>query len=413
MRYGMGNQIRPMIPTSSRLALAVSVWVFVSFSSKAALAQVQTMPYQIAGEFSALGLDRGPNGENTGAAGIGLRTEVTLGPGVEFETRLTWFPAALVQEFQAQGGRTLQAAAGIRGKLWASPRVSVYALLLPGFIHATDAVVARTGTRTSGGVTHFSLDTGGGIEWYGGERWTARAEISGPLYAAPGGEIDRLAGADGKAITLNVLARFVNPWQVSTGIGYRFGRKQTVPSTRSVLGRWEIGGGVANTTAFDAHPFSTGFQQTPALGLFVSYRLAPAIYADGAVHVSFQPVATTSFEGGHMWQTLGGAKIGVRRNSYGIFGKLRAGVNSYSGAFASGDTVTGAVATRRSNVRALDMGVVFERYLHRGWLVRFDGGDVLAFYRPTTVTIDGVPFQNGAPPRADSIQMVAGVGWRF
>jgi hypothetical protein len=400
---------------SAQSLTALTVMVLAILLSKAAFAQTRTTPFQIAGEFSVLGLDR-DYPASTGTAGFGLRTEFTLASHVEVETRVIWFPAELQQEFQAQGGQTLQAAAGIRGKLWSSSRVSIYGLLLPGLLHVSNTVVSQKGVQSvSGGATHFSLDTGVGVEWYVGNRWTAHFETSRPLYGAPGGEIDRSPpDQNGRVVTVSALARFVNPWQVSSGIGYRFGTQREAEPAMSNADRWEIGADFTQMTAFDGPPFSTDFQHIPALGLFVTYRLAPAVYVDAAVHSSLRPVATqTDFEGGRLLQALGGAKVGVRQNRYGVFGKFRAGVNSYSGAFASGDSATATIQTRRSNLAAIDVGVVIERYVSRRWLIRFDGGDVLSFYRPTNIMINGRSIPIPSPARTDSIQLIVGVGYRL
>jgi hypothetical protein len=408
--------------TGVRPFTALAAFVVVVFTlSETALAQSQTTPFQLAGEFSSLGLDRvgGDGTPSTGAAGAGLRAEFTLAPHVEIETRVTWFPADLLQEFQAQGGHTLQVAAGIRGKFWASPRFSIYGLLLPGAIHATNAVVAQSGLQVeSGGATHFALDTGVGGEWYAGPRWTARVELTGPLYGSPGREIYRSPpGPNGQVFTVSTAARFVNPWQVSTGLGYRFGSPRSSEPAHPVSGRWEVGGDVAHITAIDAFGQSTSFQHFPAVGVFAAYRLLPAVYADGAVHVSRPqvPEVVTPLDGGRLVQALGGAKVGVRRDGYGIFAKIRAGVNHYTGAFASGDTTTGVnvVETRGSNVATIDVGGVFERYVGRRWLIRFDGSDVISIFHPTTFSIDGVIITPRVPRPTDSIQLVVGAGWRF
>jgi len=84
-----------------------------------------------------------------------------------------------------------------------------------------------------------------------------------------------------------------------------------------------------------------------------------------------------------------------------------------TGAFASGDTTTRVISTRRSNLPALDMGVVVERYFSGRWLVRFDGSDVLSFYSPAVFTINAKTFTYSKPPRSDSLQWTMGVGWRF
>ena len=125
------------------------------------------------------------------------------------------------------------------------------------------------------------------------------------------------------------------------------------------------------------------------------------------------PEVPTPFDGGRLVQALGGAKVGVRRDGYGVFAKIRAGVNHYSRAFASGDTITGAIQTRGSNVAAIDVGGVVERYVGRRWLIRFDGSDVISIFHPATFVINGRIIARPVPTPTDSIQLVVGAGWRF
>jgi hypothetical protein len=59
------------------------------------------------------------------------------------------------------------------------------------------------------------------------------------------------------------------------------------------------------------------------------------------------------------------------------------------------------------------LGGVFEQYLARGLLLRFDGGDTISVFGPTTYTRNGVTMQLPAPEWVDSLQMTVGFGWRF
>jgi hypothetical protein len=172
---------------------------------------------------------------------------------------------------------------------------------------------------------------------------------------------------------------------------------------------------LAHITAIDALGLSSSFQHFPALGVFAAYRSGPAVYADGAVHVSQPQVSevVTPFDGGRLVQALVGAKLGVRRDGYGVFAKIRAGVNHYSGAFASVDRTTGATQTRGSNVAAIDVGGVVERYVGRRWLIRFDGSDVILIFHPTTIVINGATIATHATTPTHSIHLVVGIGWRF
>jgi len=386
----------------------------ILLSSGAASAQQQSTPVQIAGEFSTLGLDRPDDGK--GVSGIGVRLDVGLTRRLEVESRLTWFPSDALTERQAQGGRTLQFAVGVRGKFIVSRRASLYGVLLPGLLHFSNTVISTTGQTATGGATHFALDTGLGVELYPESRWTVRGEVTGPLYGAPGAELARSApNANGAFSLLIAEARFVNPWQISAAIGYRPGALREVRREEPVAGRWEIGGSVSQTTAVDAGSFSaTSFRTTPALGAFVSYRLAPGVYADVALNAFVRRVLeVTPFDGGYLLQGLGGVKLGLRQDHYGFFVKARAGVNSHSGALAAFDTSIPSVTTSRWNAVAVDLGGVFERYVGRRLLIRFDGGDVLSVFRTKTITLDGQSVPVDVPGVTHGPQMGAGVGWRF
>ena len=128
LRHGRSRTVGVRWTTSVRLftAMAASLAVVLILLNVKANAQSQTTPLQIAGEFSVLGLDRGPGNDgtwSTGTSGAGLRAEFTLAPRVEIETRFTWFPSDLVQEFQAQGAtrcRRRRAFVGNCGRLPAS-----------------------------------------------------------------------------------------------------------------------------------------------------------------------------------------------------------------------------------------------------------------------------------------------------
>jgi hypothetical protein len=99
------------------------------------------------------------------------------------------------------------------------------------------------------------------------------------------------------------------------------------------------------------------------------------------------------------------ALVTSRCDGYGVFAKIRAGVNHYSDAFASANTTAGTTRTRGSNVTAVDVGGVVERYVRRRWLIRFDGGDVISIFHPTTIVINGATILAGVPTHTDSIRL--------
>lgn len=383
----------------------------VSAVSATAFAQDTTRSLQISAEYSALGLDQ-ESGRNTGVSGLGMRADYRLTRRIDVEGRALWFPGPSLQEFEAQGGGTSQFAAGIRGRFVTTTRASFYGLLLPELLHFSDAITDLSGPDVvAGGATHFALDWGLGAEMRATDRWALHADLTGPLYLIREEDLGCSEPGPNGAVACGSLApRVVNVWQVSAGLSYSVGPVRHQPSEEPVSGNWEIGGQLGATMTAGA--LTTNLRTLPAFGGFVSYRLFPATYADAAASFSTRDVRTrTSWDGGHLAQVLGGVKVGVRKDGCGMFGKVRLGVNSQSGAVSAIEA--GHFRLSRVNALAIDLGGVFEQYLARGLLLRFDGGDTISVFGPTTYTRNGVTMQLPAPEWVDSLQMTVGFGWRF
>lgn len=131
---------------------------------------------------------------------------------------------------------------------------------------------------------------------------------------------------------------------------------------------------------------------------------------------------------GNMMQGLGGVKIGKRFQKWGIFGKARAGVVSFS----QGDgkfVITNPASTfpfdfqlNRTNNFAADLGGIVEFYPTKRLVTRFEAGDTLIHYRARTTNFISFDPVTGAPSlipftlRSETrhnFQFVAGIGWRF
>jgi hypothetical protein len=376
-------------------------------------AQSATTPWQVAAEGSALGLDRASGAH--GVAGVGARVDFTLTRRVEIEGRVTLFPNDTIQELQTQGGKTLQAAVGVRGKLLVTPGFSVYALLLPGVMHFTNAYINDLDDpAVTGPTTHFALDTGIGVEMYASPRWTVRGEITGPLYAVP--------GQGPTTIQPNVLyitspAQMANPWQATGAVGYRVGPLREPSPEAAVAGKWETGGQLTRLSEPDEN---WSIRHRLAVGGFLLSRMAPATYIDAALNVFPQVVHThTLYTGGSLFQALAGVAVGLRKDNYGVFVKTRVGVDSYSQAFV-GQTVADLHTfsgfkpiDARRNTPVLDTGGIFERYFRGHWVVRFDAGDTLSFYRATTFTTNGVAEHVSSGAHSHTLQLTTAAGWRF
>jgi len=130
---------------------------------------------------------------------------------------------------------------------------------------------------------------------------------------------------------------------------------------------------------------------------------------------------------GTIAELVGGLKAGKRFRTWGIFGKVRPGVVTFSqGEFVITQTGTGSFPfefrSQRLTGFATDVGAVLEFYPSKRIVTRFDAGDTLIHFGqrssnglsfdPTTNTYTLIPFT--VPSRTThNFQFSASVGFRF
>lgn len=131
---------------------------------------------------------------------------------------------------------------------------------------------------------------------------------------------------------------------------------------------------------------------------------------------------------GTVTEVLGGVKIGKRFEHWGIFGKARPGIVSFSrGQFkvTPDPSIPGfpfQFTPERLTTFATDVGAVLEFYPSKHIVTRFDAGDTfmrfgrrhadVIIFDQTTNTFGLQPFT--LPPRtANNFQFMASVGYRF
>ena len=131
---------------------------------------------------------------------------------------------------------------------------------------------------------------------------------------------------------------------------------------------------------------------------------------------------------GRLTQGFFGVKAGKRFKKWGIFGKARPGVASFSGGnfdivpISPGIFPGFQVIRSRANNFAFDVGGVIELYHSRRIFTRFDGGDTIIHYPertfnsffvdPLTGAIVPITFTRPADIR-HNFQFSAGIGIRF
>ena len=132
--------------------------------------------------------------------------------------------------------------------------------------------------------------------------------------------------------------------------------------------------------------------------------------------------------GGRVTELFGGVKIGKRFEKWGIFGKARPGLVSFSKGELDIVSVPAAPSfmvdfeTHRTTHFATDLGGVVEFYVSKRIVTRFDAGDTIIHFGPRPVqviTFDPVTSTFGLMPftlpsrTTHNIQFMTSVGFRF
>ena len=188
------------------------------------------------------------------------------------------------------------------------------------------------------------------------------------------------------------------------------------------LPKFEIGG---EFSSLARESFETRME--PGVGARFTFNLNRSVAFETAGY--FYPQKCFSCRnGGNMSQFVAGVKVGKRFEKWGIFGKARPGVVSFSrGEFDVGPAAPGSsfpfdVEINRTNSFAADLGGVVEFYPTKKIVTRFDAGDTIIHFGRRT--INGVAFDSitqqvtfipiTQPARTThNFQFTAGVGFRF
>ena len=297
----------------------------------------------------------------------------------------------------------------MRAKVIQTRRLSVFGLIRPGLFHFTDVSYFNPNSATGFGEhpeTHFEVNLGGGLEYYLAPRWVLRADIEGNPYRVPNTNVRLSSGSAFSVGKIDDTTRF------SFGVAYRPGKLIENDKEANVSGKWEFG--PLFSTMFIAREGPTdGVRTEPGFGGYASYRFYHVFYFDS--DVLYFPRGSNSsgpHDGGEILQGLFGLKGGIRRNHFGIFGKVRPGFNSYSQAL-SGVSQTGQESFDRSTNFVLDLGGIVEFYPGEHGTLRLEAGDTHIYFNTRDVNFGGTIVPAGGGKLQHSIQFIVGYGWRF
>lgn len=201
----------------------------------------------------------------------------------------------------------------------------------------------------------------------------------------------------------------MNRWGVCLGV---FCFLSTVGTAQEQPTKFEVGPFFTYLRIPDSFPINA--QNQAALGGRFSWNFARHFALDAELEASpFRTTnLTTSYQGGYLSQGFAGVKSGKRWNRFGMFGRFRAGFNSYSGAIIQASQTATLTFGRRTDP-SFDIGGIFEFYVSRRVLLRYDFGDTIIHYNSSSVMVTGgQPIPVPGEVR-NNFQFSTGVAFRF
>ena len=334
--------------------------------------------------------------------GVTGRYAYNLNSAIALESALTfvpWTPPFSV----AVGGRELDWFTGVKAGV-RRPRWGIFGKAQPGFRNFSEVYEHPTYSLTSR--THFALDLGGVFEFYPAKRWIVRADVSEVLT--------RIGDDQTRAGIAYTTPHIAAPIAVRVGANYRLGRLEEVPPSSS--GRHASAeAGVQYGLSSIAYDQGFEMMDNSGLGAWGSYYFNRHVAIDAsAMHFWSRTTIVTAQIGGSFWQMVAGPKIGITREKFGVYAKVRPGIVRFANAV--NDIPAFATTGRFQPVTqlAIDMGGVLEFYPKRHWVIRMDFSDVTIHYgsRTSIYPAPETPFRWPAYWQT-TLQTGFGFGWRF
>jgi outer membrane protein with beta-barrel domain len=394
--------------------------------------------FELGAQFSSLTYSRPTpsfgaiSGNGRTEAGFGGRFTFNLNRHVALEAESNFFPHENFDD-TSSSGRLWQGQFGVKaGKRYG--KFGVFGKARPGFASFSQVyTVVGTTTIDFNGTpiavpvfdtrrkTYFSMDLGGVLEFYPSRKVLTRIDVGDTLiHYGDGSEFP--GSARGTRHNL----------QVSAGIALRFGalapEETSTAASQEKIQRFEVGAQFSSFSFtahehFSASPTSippAEFSDTltqPGFGGRFTFNLTPsfALEAQGDFFPGKSRFFNNARAGGRTLQLQAGIKAGKRFEKFGVFGKARPGVVSFSETvFVDGVDVLSSPIFRigRRTHPSFDLGGVLEFYPSRRIVTRFDAGDTMIRYG--SISIPFVISPTSAPAETiHSFEFSAGVGFRF
>jgi hypothetical protein len=428
-------------------ATAAVLFVILLTGVEARARQDDVPKVEVGAQFSSLSLDPPALKREVG---VGGRVTYNLDSHFAIEAEGNFFPSGSTREFEP-GGNITQAQFGLKvGKRF--EKFGVFAKARPGLV-SFDGVFTLSGRHTEvangfpftqldfkvGRETYFSTDVGGVIEVYTSRRVVARFDVGDTIIRyGPHNVLDFSQSPE----FFRAPAQVTHNFQFSAGVSFRLhvddddednaGGSVGV-GARGARPRFEAGGQVTSLT-FNPPRFFSGdvvifgenrpLTKTGFGGRF-GFNLWDSVALESEVNYfpTDDEVSTTLV--GHITQGQFGVKAGHRFRRFGLFGKARPGLVSFSRAlklvgvtsfaFDGRRFPMGIFENGRRNFFSMDLGGVLELYPSRRTLVRFDAGDTVIKYGSRSVLgfIASQSIVTSPPETRHNFQFSTGFGFRF
>jgi hypothetical protein len=175
--------------------------------------------------------------------------------------------------------------------------------------------------------------------------------------------------------------------------------------------RYEVGGQFSSRNiGFHDKGYESGRTWSKGIGGRFTFNLNKQIALES--EVNFFPENSRSSPVGSKTQMLFGIKAGVRKDKFGVFGKLRPGIMRFTNVDDCPTDQRISCGGYTKNEFTLDAGGVVEFYPSQKTLIRFDAGTTLIRFSPT-YRVDITRFLRTPGGINNYFQFSIGAGFRF
>ena len=384
---------------------------------------------------------------NVTEPGFGGRLTYTLTKRLAIDSELNFFPNKNVFQFLGER-RALQGQFGVKwGKRF--KKFGVFAKARPGFLSVGDVFFYEPGASLDTGFgfsipnariarrTHLTVDLGGVFEFYPSPRTIVRFDAGDTIVRY--GQSFEPINFDSAHLT-TAPAELKHNFQLSAGVAFRLREPKANPSASNSsnkastrLRKYEVG---IHFTSLSLDPPTVissdivflgpeRLDTEPGFGGRFTYNLnrSFAIEAEGNFYPRRQSISGGE---GHLLQSQFGLKAGHRWERFGLFGKFRPGMLTFTqvthlvgiknGLFGTIPIQIGEFRVGWKPYLSVEVGGVIEHYMTDHLMTRIDVGDTIVHYSEYAIPgpfVVSLPILRRPPETHHNFQFTAGVGWRF